>query len=125
MKITGAAFLYLLVSTPLLVKGQPYILSFQWLPELCLGEDSGLTNTNLSVIYSYLVGEYVQSVGNRLRLEKNRMNQTYEMDYNGLSDIVMITINFKQQEHGGGNCNCVLVRFNNNVTTEKQNIVNL
>ena len=75
----------------------------------CIGGDNALTSTEVTLSYNF--------TDSQLTIEKNATNVIYEID-NCDSDCTYSKYTFVQLEHGGGNCNCVDIYFDDTCTYE-------
>ena len=75
----------------------------------CIGGVNALTSTEVTLSYNF--------TDSQLTIEKNATNVIYELD-NCDSNCTYSKYTFVQLEHGGGDCNCVDIYFDDNCTTE-------
>lgn len=94
----------------------PYEICYQWSSKNCAGGDRTLGNTDVVLTYQYLCSlRDMYTSQNRLILTKTANNEkkslylTYDedSDQEECDNITRVEFSFEQQEHGGGECNCV------------------
>ena len=96
-------------------------LCLSWHSNPCVGGDRGLTSTAVELSY-WLSQNSRSSYGGSLQLLKNTTYNVTHSLHNKVIDSTsyqilpadMVSFSFTQNEHGGGNCNCVDIYFNNN-----------
>ena len=99
----------------------PSHICVSWLSLRCIGGDRALTNTQVRLTYNYSVDGVLRNTSSRRISKKCGINVTFELSYPDL-DVDELNANvsrlkatylFEQLEHGGGQCNCVDLYFDN------------
>ena len=91
-------------------------VSWQAAASECPGGDRSLTTTGVALTYSYAENS-ISGSSQEILLDKRTLPQTagYAPTYNGTQNTAgtskSVRYTFSQKEHGGGECNCVLIHF--------------
>ena len=97
-----------------------------WHSNPCVGGDRGLTSTAVELSYVSTGTSPTSPTFRSLEILKNTTyNVTHSLNYSVIDNtstvvtVVAVLFTFTQYEHGGGNCNCVDIYFNNNCNDDQ------
>lgn len=96
----------------------PHVCAFWRSEESCVGGNKALTTTAVGGSYTHVTQPPSRIVRNgKILIEKNiKRNITYNLEFVD-SALGLARYRFEQPQHGGGDCNCVTIYFDQNCST--------